>query len=73
VFTFIVYHKLSVVEVVLDLMRAIWGKALNFRIIFLRKHIILMRFFIFVLVFFFVLVKLVTLKNTIEDVGSGFF
>jgi hypothetical protein len=46
-FTFIVYHKLSVVEVVLDLMWAIWRKVIGFRIISSRKYIIFMQFFWF--------------------------
>jgi hypothetical protein len=46
-FTFIIYHKLSVLEVVLDLMLAIWRKVLGFRIIFSRKYIIFMQFFWF--------------------------
>jgi hypothetical protein len=32
-FIFIIYHKLSIVEMVLGLMRAIWSKVLGFRII----------------------------------------
>jgi hypothetical protein len=34
VFTFIVDHKLSVIDVVLGLMRGIWSKILGLRIIF---------------------------------------
>jgi hypothetical protein len=46
-FTFIVDHKLSVVDVVLGTMRGIWSKVLGFRIIFSWKHIIFMQFFLF--------------------------
>jgi hypothetical protein len=46
-FTFIVYHKLSVVEMVLGLMRGIWRKVLGFRIISSQKYIIFMQFFWF--------------------------
>jgi hypothetical protein len=46
-FTFIVDHKLSVVNMVLSLMQDIWSKVLGFMIIILQKHIIFMQFFWF--------------------------
>jgi hypothetical protein len=66
-FTFIVDHKLRVVEVVLGLMRSIWRKVLGFRIISSQKHIIFMQFF-----WFFVSWTSDSYK-TEEGVGSGFF
>jgi hypothetical protein len=60
VFTFIVDHKLSVVEVVLGLMRGIWSKVLGFRIIISQKHIIFMH------IFGFLLVGPVTLKKPVR-------
>jgi hypothetical protein len=65
-FTFIVDHKLRVVEVVLGLMRSIWRKVLGFRIISSQKHIIFMQFF-----WFFVSWTSDS-KKTGEGVGSGF-
>jgi hypothetical protein len=47
VFTFIVDHKLSIVEVVSGLMRDIWRKVLGFSTISSRKHIIFMQLFWF--------------------------
>jgi hypothetical protein len=46
-FTFIVDHKLSVIDVVLGIMRSISSKVLDLRIIFSRKHITFMQFFWF--------------------------
>jgi hypothetical protein len=46
-FTVIVDHKLSVVDVVLGLMRGIWSKVLDLKIIFSRKHINFKQFFWF--------------------------
>jgi multisubunit Na+/H+ antiporter MnhE subunit len=57
-FTFIVYHKLSVVEVVLGLIRGIWSKVLGFSIISSQEHNIFMHGFL--------LVELVTLKKLVR-------
>jgi hypothetical protein len=68
VFTFIVDHKLSVVEVVLGLMRGIWRKVLGFRIISSQNTLFLCSFLIFLLVG---LVPLKKPKRALVQVFSG--
>jgi hypothetical protein len=67
VFTFIVDHKLSAVEVVLGLMRGTWSKVLGFRIISSRELIIFMHIF-------WVFISWTSdFLETGEGVGSGYF